>query len=62
MECAIKKNIYRRGKTFAVNLIAHDCIAEANRPRRAVFAVTVRLGKSALSANARSPTGGGMFF
>ncbi len=39
MECAIRKNIHRRGKTFAVNWIAHDFLAEANRPRRAGFAV-----------------------
>ncbi len=37
MECAIWKNIYRRGEAFAVNLIAHDYIAEAERPRRAEF-------------------------
>ncbi len=39
MECAIEENIHRKGKTCAVNWIAHDYIAEANRPRRAVFAV-----------------------
>ncbi len=38
MECAIQKSIHRKVQAVAVNLIAHDFLAEANRPRRAVFA------------------------
>ncbi len=49
-------------KTFAVNLIAHDFLAEAERPRRADFRRTVQQGGSELSANARSPTGCGVLF
>ncbi len=39
MECAIEEKHLQQRKTFAVNWIAHDFLAEANRPRRAVFAV-----------------------
>ncbi len=55
MECAIKRSIRRRGKAFAVNLIAHDNIAEAERPRRADFRRTVQKGTSELSESEARP-------
>ncbi len=57
MECAIWKNIHRQGKTFAVNWIAHDFLAEANRPCRAGFAVrfpNFRLPTAAFAAGSRT--------
>ncbi len=67
MECALKKQHSQGGTSVCCELIAHCCeliahdyIAEAERPRRADFRRPVRSEESELSANARSPTGGGV--
>ncbi len=58
MECAKRKMHLQGRKSVCCELIAHDNIAEAERPCRADFRRTVQRGESELSESEARPAAG----